>query len=112
MPYGNPRAKRWKVLRLNECAYGVWYKIKKALPNDQSEKMDSLNNEPVAIQEEIVEVRSSHSENEKMEELSCQLEFAKQINRDLKQKIEKQTLLVNKTEIAFKAKEELVGAKN
>ena len=85
---------------------------KKALPNDQSEKMDSLNNEPVAIQEEIVEVKSSHSDNQKMEELSCQLEFAKQINRDLKQKIEDQTLLVNKTEIALKAKEELVGAKN
>ena len=46
-----------------------------------------------------------------MEELSCQLEFAKQINRDIKQRIEDQILLVNKTEIAFKAKE-LVGAKN
>ena len=34
---------------------------KKALPNDQSENTDSLNNEPVAIQEEIVEVKSSHS---------------------------------------------------
>ena len=85
---------------------------KKALPNDQSEKMDSLNNEPVAIQEEIVEVKSSHSDNQKMEELSSQLEFANQINGDLKQKIEDHTLLVNKTEIAFKAKEELVGAKS
>ena len=85
---------------------------KKASPNDQSEKIELLNNEPVAIQEEIVEVKSNHSDNQKMEELSCQLEFAKQINRDLKQKIEDQTLLVNKTEILFKAKEELVGAKN
>ena len=84
---------------------------KKALPNDQSENMDSLNNEPVAIQEEIMEVKSSHSAIRKMEELSCQLEVAKQINGDLKQKIEDQTVLVNKTEIAFKAKE-LVGAKD
>ena len=54
--------------------------------------MDSLNNELVAIQEENAEVKSSHSDNQKMEELFRQLEIAKQINRDLKQKIEDQTL--------------------
>ena len=64
---------------------------KKALIKEQSEKMDSLHNELVVIQEEIVEV--------------------KQFNQELKQKIEDQILLVNKTDIAFNAKEELVEVK-
>ena len=73
--------------------------------NDQSEKLDSLNNE-------LAEVKSSHSDFQKIDELFRQLEIAKRIYRDLKQKIEDQNLFVNKAGIAFKAKEELVGAKN
>ena len=74
--------------------------------------MESLYNDIVAMQEKMAEIIRSHPENQMMKELSRQLDVAKQINVDQKQKIENQTLLVNKTEIAFNAKEELVVAKN
>ena len=63
---------------------------------------------------EIVSLRrnSTSTSNHELEELRRQLELEKQINQDMVKKLEDQTVIGNKTELAFDAKTELVNSKN
>ena len=63
---------------------------------------------------EIVSLRrnSTSTSNHELEELGRQLELERQINREMDKKLEDQTVIVNKTELAFDAKTELVNSKN
>ena len=54
---------------------------------------------------------STYTYSNDLEELIDQLELSKQSNRDLAKKIEDQTLIIQKTELTFNTKNELLKAK-